>query len=160
MQWVAPLLSEFPEKVSAFAWARTVRKAPMAMMNMLSSNINEWTVLASVLPVVYSISCGRVTPVEFDAHQRLELWLTLAQSFLGFLFLVNLEFRWHEAAGLFALWAVQFFLPSTHLPVIGAYLAWSAVEIVLLLGGRRRARAVREFAAAWRMHVAGGRPAR
>ncbi len=34
VQWVAPLVSEFPEKVSAFYWARTVKQAPMALMNM------------------------------------------------------------------------------------------------------------------------------
>src|SRR5262249_23073195 len=45
VQWVAPFLSEFPEKVSAFHWARQVRSAPMALMNMVSSNINQWTML-------------------------------------------------------------------------------------------------------------------
>ena len=46
IQWVAPFLSEFPEKVSAFLWARRVTHAPMALMNMVSSNINQWTLLA------------------------------------------------------------------------------------------------------------------
>jgi len=41
VQWVSPFLSEFPEKVSAFHWARQARKAPMALMNMVSSNINQ-----------------------------------------------------------------------------------------------------------------------
>ena len=35
VQWVAPLVSEFPEKVSAFYWARTVDRASMALMNMV-----------------------------------------------------------------------------------------------------------------------------
>jgi cation:H+ antiporter len=51
VQWVAPFVSEFPEKVSAFYWARTVHKAPMALMNMVSSNINQWTLLAAMLPI-------------------------------------------------------------------------------------------------------------
>src|ERR1700752_3937236 len=51
VQWVAPFLSEFPEKVSAFNWARKVSTAPMALMNMVSSNINQWTVLVPMLPV-------------------------------------------------------------------------------------------------------------
>jgi cation:H+ antiporter len=42
IQWVAPFLSEFPEKTSAFAWARRVTRAPVALMNMVSSNINQW----------------------------------------------------------------------------------------------------------------------
>ena len=55
VQWVAPFLSEFPEKVSAFYWARKVSTAPMALMNMVSSNINQWTVLAAMIPIVYSL---------------------------------------------------------------------------------------------------------
>ena len=47
VQWVAPFLSEFPEKVSAFYWAKRVDKAPMALMNLVSSNINQWTILAA-----------------------------------------------------------------------------------------------------------------
>jgi cation:H+ antiporter len=43
VQWVSPFLSEFPEKVTAFAWARTQNKAAMALINMVSSNINQWT---------------------------------------------------------------------------------------------------------------------
>src|SRR5207245_9148231 len=60
IQWVAPFLSEFPETVSAFKWASTVRQAPMALMNMVSSNINQWTVLAAMIPIVYSLSAGRM----------------------------------------------------------------------------------------------------
>ena len=54
VQWVAPFVSEFPEKVSAFYWARTVEEAPTALMNMISSNINQWTLLTAMLPIVYS----------------------------------------------------------------------------------------------------------
>ena len=61
VQWVAPFVSEFPEKVSAFYWARTVERAPMALMNMVSSNINQWTLLTAMLPIVYSISRGAVS---------------------------------------------------------------------------------------------------
>ena len=56
IQWVAPFVSEFPEKVSAFYWARTVDRASMALMNMVSSNINQWTLLTAMLPIVYSMS--------------------------------------------------------------------------------------------------------
>ena len=59
VQWVAPFVSEFPEKVSAFYWARTVDRAPMALMNMVSSNINQWTLLTAMLPIVYSMSIGQ-----------------------------------------------------------------------------------------------------
>src|SRR3989442_3439255 len=56
VQWVAPFLSEFPEKVSAFNWARRVTSAPMALMNMVSSNINQWTMLAAMLSIAFAIA--------------------------------------------------------------------------------------------------------
>jgi Ca2+/Na+ antiporter len=58
VQWVAPFLPEFPEKVSAFYWARKLTGTPMALMNMVSSNINQWTVLAAMIPIVYSAGVG------------------------------------------------------------------------------------------------------
>src|SRR5260370_15730101 len=65
IQWVAPFVSEFPEMASTFYFARTVRRAPMALMNMVSSNINQWTLLTAMLPVVYSISRGSPSSIPF-----------------------------------------------------------------------------------------------
>ena len=86
VQWVAPFLSEFPEKLSAFHWARKVTKAPMALANFVSSSINQWTILVAMIPVIYSIGLGKITSVPFDQHQRVEILLTIVQSYLGFLF--------------------------------------------------------------------------
>src|SRR5205814_4347941 len=87
VQWVAPFLSEFPEKVSAFYWARRVTHAPLALMNMVSSNSNQWTVLAAMNPVIYGYSSLRHHGVwlafRFDGPQRLEILLTLLQSALA-----------------------------------------------------------------------------
>jgi len=67
--------------VSAFYWARRVTRAPMALMNMVSSNINQWTVLAAMIPLVYGYSSLRHHGVwldfHFDGPQRLEILLTL-----------------------------------------------------------------------------------
>jgi cation:H+ antiporter len=143
VQWVSPFLSEFPEKVTAFSWARTLEKAPMALMNMVSSNINQWTVLVAMIPVVYCISLGHVEAIQFDHHQRVEILLTLAQGFLGFLLLLNLEFRWYEAVGLFVLWFVQFVIPDSHQVVTAIYFAWCGVEILRILLRRRPITAVK-----------------
>ena len=108
VQWVSPFLSEFPEKVSAFYWARKVSSAPMALMNMVSSNINQWTMLVGMLPIVYAISHGSFASIPFDDHQRLEIILTIGQSVLGMVLLSNMRFSWWEALVLFVLWAAQF----------------------------------------------------
>lgn len=138
VQWVAPFLSEFPEKVSAFYWARKIKTASMALMNMVSSNINQWTMLVAMLPVVYSFSQGRIATIPFDEHQRTEILLTMAQSLLGMLLLANMRFHWHEAAALFSLWALQFVQSDLHAEVTLVYLAWAAIEIIRIAFKFRR----------------------
>lgn len=117
VQWVAPFLSEFPEKVSAFNWARRVSSAPMALMNMVSSNINQWTMLAAMLPIAYAFALGHAGTIDFDSHQELEVLMTIGQSLLGALLLANMRFTWWEAAVLFTLWAVQFVLSGFERPI-------------------------------------------
>jgi cation:H+ antiporter len=117
VQWVAPFLSEFPEKVSAFNWARRVTSAPMALMNMVSSNINQWTMLAAMLPIAYALALGHAGTIDFDSHQELEVLMTIGQSLLGALLLANMRFTWWEAALLFTLWGVQFVLSGFERPL-------------------------------------------
>ncbi|HLG14071.1 MAG TPA: hypothetical protein VJH03_06005 [Blastocatellia bacterium] len=117
VQWVAPFLSEFPEKVSAFNWARRVTSAPIALMNMVSSNINQWTMLVAMLPIAYALALGHWGTIVFDQHQQLEILLTIAQSLLGALLLSNMRFSWWEAALLFSLWLIQFVLSGFERPL-------------------------------------------
>jgi len=134
VQWVAPFLSEFPEKVSAFMWARRVTHAPMALMNMVSSNINQWTVLAAMIPLVYGYShyhhTGTWAAFHFDAEQRVEIILTLLQTGLGMVVLANMEFDWFDATALFVLWVVQFLAPHLREEVSLAYALWIAILLV------------------------------
>jgi cation:H+ antiporter len=174
IQWVAPFVSEFPEKVSAFYWARTVDRASMALMNMVSSNINQWTLLVAMLAVVFSASRGAPAAIAFDSQQELELLMTLGQSLIGALFLINMELAWWEAAALFLLWLVQFALspipPSAglwgtmaghvHKYVTYSYLIWAAVEVGRMVIGWRKPAAFQQFAEIWRRHVRNPRPTR
>jgi cation:H+ antiporter len=167
IQWVAPFVSEFPEKVSAFYWARTVDRAPMALMNMVSSNINQWTLLIAMLPLVYSFSLGAPSSIPFDDQQELELLMTLGQALIALIFLVNMELSWWEASALFFLWGIQFaFSPvpagpgwagfiSTHIRVwvTWAYFVWAGIEIVRILLRRRLPLAFTLFAEVWRHRV-------
>ena len=167
IQWVAPFVSEFPEKVSAFYWARTVDRASMALMNMVSSNINQWTLLAAMLPITYSLSRGAVSAIPLDGEQEIELLMTLGQSILGAIFLIDMQLACREAAGLFGLWLLQFlFSPVAPGPGVIGYLAahirewvtvvyfvWAAVEIGRLLAGSRRGRAFELFGVMWRRHI-------
>jgi len=133
VQWVAPFISEFPEKVSAFHWASRVKTAPMAMMNMMSSNINQWTVLAAMIPIAFSLARGEPAALPFDGPQRDEILLTLLQSVVAVLLLLNMKFEWWNALVLFVLWLVQFLVPVWRHEVAWMYGAWG-VGLVILWG--------------------------
>ena len=167
VQWVAPFVSEFPEKVSAFYWARTVDRAPMALMNMVSSNINQWTLLTAMLPIVFSISKGAPSSIPFDRQQELEIIMTIGQSLVGMIFLVNMKLVWWEATALFGLWAIQFAMSpiqpgpelwrqiagGTHYWVTWVYFIWFAVEVVRIMVGKRPPAAFQLFGEMWGKHV-------
>ena len=148
VQWVAPFLSEMPEKTSAFYWARSKGKAPMALMNMASSNINQWTVLAAMIPIVYSMSIGTPTAVPLVGH-RTELVLTLLQSALGVVLLANFTFKAHEALGLFGLWLAQFLVPHWREEVAILYAVWLVAEITSVAWRPDRLRAFTVFPRLW-----------
>ncbi len=153
IQWVAPFLSEFPEKTSAFAWARRVTRAPVALMNMVSSNINQWGILSGLLAVIYCWSHGSTEPLPFDAFQRQEILLTVLQAFLGWLFLASMDLEAYEAAGLFTLWLVQFLVPSLRHPMLYVYGVWIAIELALVVAGKKKLKAFPAFARVWKKHL-------
>jgi cation:H+ antiporter len=172
LQWIAPVLSEFPEKVSAFNWARKVRTAPVAFMNMASSALQEMTLLIALMPLVFMLSSWRhglaIGPVPLNHHQRVEILLTMSQALLGTVLLLDLRVHLYEAIGLFALWAAQIAAGACHDPHAGVaagfvrihqYLivisfAWAGVELAayaLRIKPLRAPSAMRAvLAAAWR----------
>jgi len=153
VQWIAPLVSEFPEMASTLYWARRPNRASIALMNMVSSNINQWTLLPALLPVIYSLSYGAPAAIVFDAKQQAELWLTLGQAGIAAVFLLNMELAWWEAAILAVLFAVPFFHAAAAAIVAWVYFVWIAIEVVRMLIGQRRPEAFPLFAAVWRTHI-------
>ncbi|MCC6651199.1 MAG: hypothetical protein IT348_08645 [Candidatus Eisenbacteria bacterium] len=149
VQWVAPFLSEMPEKTSAFVWAKSRGKAGMALMNMASSNVNQWTVLAAMIPIVYSFAQGQPSAIPLGEH-RVELILTLLQSALGVVLLANFNFQAYEALGLFALWLAQFLVPHWREEISVAYAVWLAYEILSSLWRPGRMEAFRVLPMLWR----------
>jgi len=149
VQWVAPFLSEFPEFTTTFYWAQGRGKGGMALMNMVSSNINQWTVLAAMIPIVYSLSLGHVASVPMAEH-RVELLLTLLQSALGMTLLANLRFQGYEALGLFALWFAQFVRPEWREEVCVVYAGWLVLEWISTLWRPGRLAAFTALPALWR----------
>lgn len=133
VQWVAPLASEAPEfvVVALFAW-RGMSAA--ALGTLVSSKVNQWTLLVAMLPLVYSFALGRPDGLPLDSRQRAEILLTAAQSLFALSLLVGLRLSLLGAVALFALFMVQAVLPDTRGAVTLAYLALTPIA---LFRGRR-----------------------
>jgi cation:H+ antiporter len=121
----------------------------MALMNIVSSNINQWTILAAMIPLVYGYSHlqhhGVWADFPFDPGQRIEIVLTLLQTALGVMLLANMEFDWLDATALFVLWAVQFFMPHLRGEIAVAYGVWMAILVIQFAVGRKRLLAPKYF---------------
>jgi cation:H+ antiporter len=131
VQWVAPLASEAPEFAIAILFA--VRGRPSVGLGaLISSKVNQWTLLVGALPVAYVAAGGGWHGLPLDARQVEELVLTSAQSLLATLLIADFSFSRAEAVLLAALFGVQLIFPDTsvRLAFSGLYLVIFALAIV------------------------------
>jgi hypothetical protein len=119
--------------------------ASIALMNIASSNINQWTLLFAMLPIVFSLSRHSISAIPLDPEQQGELLLTIGQSMVGLIFLINMEFDWWEALTMFVLFAAQFVHPSAKLWITWAFLLWTAFAVIRILVSRRLPAALVSF---------------
>jgi len=131
IQWIAPILSELPEKVSAFNWARTIRLAPTALLNFMSSSVNELTALVALIPIVFVVSSGSVTGTIPIGQHDVEIFLTMAQSLYACAALLDLEYNVSNATILFALWAVSTAIVEIRLVVGIVFLILAVAEVIV-----------------------------
>jgi len=170
VQWVAPFLTEFPEKVTAIYWSRTVKLAPMALLNMVSSTVNQFTALVAMIPIAYALSVGRPTPIAMDPLHRTEIFLSFATTLYGVACLLKFRFTRVNALVMLALFVLQFFYKGpidvprigspgsgfdippieAHLAVAWAYVALSVAEVSRHGREIQMGRALRETFAAMR----------
>jgi cation:H+ antiporter len=138
VQWIAPIASEAPELLVAglYAWQL---KTGDALTALVSSKVNQWTLLVGTLPVVFAISSGSFHGLPIGPAQREEVLLTAAQTVFALAILSDLAISVREATALFVLFAAQFplraLLPeSAHgtelLALSAMYLTFGLVLIV------------------------------
>ncbi len=129
IQWLAPFLTEFPEGITVAYWATKTRLAPVAIANLVSSKLNQWTLLLGTIPVAYTLALGSFQPIHLTSLQVGEILITAAQSLYGAICLFDLKFDIREGSVLLGLFLVQFFIPPIRLEVTVAYLLLSAYEL-------------------------------
>ncbi|GAA1303113.1 sodium:proton exchanger [Pseudonocardia xinjiangensis] len=139
VQWVAPLASEAPELIVACLYAARL-KASDSLGTLLSSKVNQWTLLVGTIPIVFAVASRSTSGLPLDTQQRLELLLTAAQSLFAVSLLVTLGLTARGAITLFVLFAVQF-VASITLPtdadrllvvvLAGVYLLLALAQLLL-----------------------------
>lgn len=142
VQWLAPLASEAPELLVAglYAWRLNTNAG---LGTLVSSKVNQWTLLVGTLPIVFAIAAGGLHGLPIDDLQRQELFLTAAQSFFALAVISSLTLSLREAGLLFGLFFGQFILGAVvpeHLhgtELIGMGIVYLVLGTWVLLGERR-----------------------
>ena len=90
IQWITPLASEAPEFTLAFIFAAR-GKARVALAVLISSKVNQWSVLAGSLPIAFVLGGGHGAALPLDAQSVAEFNLTIAQGILGIGILLSMR---------------------------------------------------------------------
>jgi cation:H+ antiporter len=129
VQWLAPLASEAPEFIVALVWAFR-GQVSAGLGALVSSKVNQWTLLIGTLPVAYSLNLGTPGALPLDTRQQHELFLTASQSLFAVAVLLNLRMSWYGALLLFGLFASQLFVENIRVQVSIVYLVLAAIVFV------------------------------
>jgi cation:H+ antiporter len=106
VKWIAPLASEAPELLVAilFAWRLSARTGIGAL---ISSKVNQWTLLVGTLPIVFAIFAGQLVGLPLDRVQQVELWVTATQSIFAVAIIASRTISRREAWAMLTLFIVQ-----------------------------------------------------
>ena len=136
IQWLAPLASESPEFLAALylVWRGS---AGMGINMLVSSKVNQWTLLIASLPLGFIAGGGAISGLDLGAdggRQTAELFLTAAQSAFGVMLILDRSLTARAAFALlglfFAQLLTQFFIGDNNIR-IGFGVAYLAIAAVL-----------------------------
>jgi cation:H+ antiporter len=138
VQWVAPLASEAPEMIIAILFTLRL-KAQAGLGTLISSKVNQWTLLVGTLWLVFAIGGGEagpgsgfLNPLHMDSRQQEEVLLTAAQSLFDVAVIANLSISRWEAIGLLVLFLGQFSFPQSEVR-IGFAVTYIVLAVALIV---------------------------
>jgi cation:H+ antiporter len=140
VQWIAPIASESPEIIVVIIFAYKLL-ATDAFSTVVSSKINQWTLLVGFIPLVYFISLlinsktGK--PLILDELQKHEILLTAAQSLFALVMILDMKFKIIDAILLFTLFTAQLIIPDIRLQVSIAYIILSFIFLLRLITSKQ-----------------------
>ena len=136
IQWIAPLASESPEFIAAMylVWRGS---AGLGVNMLISSKVNQWTLLIASLPIAYMAAGGAMSGIGSSDVQRAEVFITAAQTAFGVMLIIDRRLTARAGFALLGLFLAQlitqFFFQENNLPrfIFGviylAITAWMAV---------------------------------
>ena len=136
VQWIAPIASESPDIIVVIIFAYKLL-ATDAFSTVVSSKINQWTLLVGFISLVYFISLlinsktGK--PLILDELQKHEILLTAAQSLFALVMILDMKFKIIDAILLFTLFTAQLIIPDIRLQVSIAYIILSLILLPRLI---------------------------
>jgi cation:H+ antiporter len=140
IQWLAPLASESPELVIALLL--TLRaNAIGGMTTLISSGINQLTLLIGCMPIVFSLSFGEAIGFPLDHQQAIEFFLTSSLSLFAVSLIARLKVPWYGAIALLGLFIVHLFFLGPEARLIFSFIFLGLV-VVLLITDRGRIREI------------------
>ena len=88
IQWIAPLASESPEFLAALylVWRGS---AGMGVNMLISSKVNQWTLLIASVPIAYVVGGGAISGISSSDTQVAEIFITAAQSVFGVMLIID-----------------------------------------------------------------------
>lgn len=121
IQWIAPLASESPEFLAALylVWRGS---AGLGVNMLVSSKVNQWTLLIASIPVAYMAAGGAISGIASSDVQRAEVFITAAQSAFGVMLIIDRRLTARAGFALLGLFLAQlltqFFFQDDNLPRI------------------------------------------
>lgn len=119
VQWLGPIASEAPEFTLAFLFAAR-GKAAAALAILISSKLNQWTLLAGSMPIAFIIGGGDNAALPMIGRGSSELWLTTAQTLLGVAILLTLRWGLFSSILMAGLFIASVIPDETYRDVLGA----------------------------------------
>ncbi len=136
IQWLAPLASESPELVIALLL--TMRANPLAGMTALvSSEVNQLTLLIGSMPVLFSLSFGEAHAFPLDHQQAVEFLLTASMSLFAIVLLARMRVPLYGGLTLLGLFIAHLFFTDPRSRVIFSILFLALAALILVLDSGR-----------------------
>ena len=135
IQWIAPLASESPEFLAALylVWRGS---AGLGVNMLISSKVNQWTLLIGSIPVAYMAAGGSISGLISSDLQQAEVFITAAQSAFGVMLIIDRRLTARAGFALLGLFLAQlltqFFFQENNTPriIFGVvYLALTALMV-------------------------------